>query len=66
MINLPHHWVEMAKTPNLLSPKGKIMGERERNSAVFQKKKKIKEKQGEERVSQSRGLEESGHWSKYQ
>lgn len=52
MINLPHHWVEMAKTPNLLSPKGKIMGERERNSAVFQKKKNKRETGRGESVSE--------------
>lgn len=41
MTNVPHHWVEMAKEPNLLSPKSKIMGEGEREG-VLQKKKKLK------------------------
>lgn len=56
-----YYWLKMAKTPNLLSPKEKLMEERNRKKKNRKGKSKIKEKQEEERLSQSRGLAESGH-----
>lgn len=59
-MGVPHHWLKMAKTPNLLAPKEKIMGERKRREN-FKRKNENKREMGEERVSQSRSLEKSGH-----
>lgn len=57
---MPHHWLKMAKTPNLLAPKEKIMGEGKRRGN-FKRKNENKRETGKERVSQSRGLEKSDH-----